>query len=421
MEADEDLEGWGVALEPTIEEQEEEEAALISASITDDQLRALTGSHQLDTVDFLQMAVDSSCVPLDTLGERLPRLEQLKLNGSSLPSIRELGTSLNHLRVLWLCRCGLAELDGMSALPELQELYLAFNDIEKLDALAPLDQLQVLDLEANVVSDMTQVEWLQFLPAMQELTLRGNPVAEAPTYRALTVGLLPNLALLDDEDRTVLDAPEDGLEASPLSPPRGTPQAEGLAAGSGADAERGAGAEAATPLASPSRSVGMSEEETEARRRRQAEERLVSHAIKYAEVGRVFDVSFDGRAFLGGSGEGAAARPATAATGSALLSRGGLRPGSSGGSSAVGASAGGLARPATALSLARPASAMLRPGTNAGYAALSHRRNPLDGRLETDDAEDCSSELTMSGAEVLCGIGALRRNKVRVRVGLGLG
>ena len=116
---DSDLEAW--SLEPTIEEQEEEEAALISASITDDQLRALTGSHQLDTVDFLQMAVDSSCVPLDTLGERLPRLEQLKLNGSSLPSIRELGTSLSHLRVLWLCRCGLAELDGMSALPELQE------------------------------------------------------------------------------------------------------------------------------------------------------------------------------------------------------------------------------------------------------------------------------------------------------------
>ena len=179
MEDNENLEAW--SLDPTIEEQEEEEAALISASITDDQLRALTGSHQLDTVDFLQMAVDSSCVPLDTLGERLPRLEQLKLNSSSLPSIRELGTSLSHLRVLWLCRCGLAELDGMSALPELQELYLAFNDIEKLDSLAPLDQLQVLDLEANVVSDMDQVEWLQFLPAMQVDAHRDCPPrADAP-------------------------------------------------------------------------------------------------------------------------------------------------------------------------------------------------------------------------------------------------
>ena len=182
--------------------QEEEEQALISASITDEQLRALTSSHDLESVRFLQLAVDSSCVPLDTLGERLPQLEQLKLNGSSLPSIRELGTSLSHLRVLWLCRCGLAELDGMSALPELQELYLAFNDIEKLDSLAPLDQLQVLDLEANLVSDMNQVEWLQFLPAMVELTLRGNPVAEAPGYRSTTLAQLPGLELLDDEDRT---------------------------------------------------------------------------------------------------------------------------------------------------------------------------------------------------------------------------
>ena len=182
MEEDSSLEVW--PLDPTMEEQEEEEAALISASITDDQLRALTGSHQLEAVDFLQMAVDSSCVPLDTLGERLPRLEQLKLNGSSLPSIRELGTSLSHLRVLWLCRCGLTELDGLSALPELQELYLAFNDIEKLDSLAPLDQLQVLDIEANVVSDMNQVEWLQFLPAMQVYAPKRSPAARCMMLRA---------------------------------------------------------------------------------------------------------------------------------------------------------------------------------------------------------------------------------------------
>ena len=177
----------------------------------------------------------------------------------------------------------------------------------------------------------------------------------------------------------MLDAAEDGADASPLSPPRVAPRADGdLAVGGSADAARPGAAEAATPLASPSRSAAMSEEGTEAWRRRQAEERLVSHAIKYAEVGRVFDVSFDGRAFLGGS-EAAAARPATAATGSALSTRGGLRPGSSG-SSTVAAGAGSLARPATAFSLARATTAM-HPGTNAGYAGMSRRRNPLDGRL----------------------------------------
>jgi len=202
-------------------------------------------------------------------------------------------------------------------------------------------------------------------------------------YRTLTFALLPKLELLDDEDRSILDAPEDGTDASPLSPPRVAPRADGdLAAGDSADAARLGAAEAveaASPLASPSRSVAMSEGEAEARRRRQAEERLVSHAIKYAEVGRVFDVSFDGRAFLGGSGDAAAARPATAAIGSALSTRRGLRPGS-GSSSMGGAGAGSLARPATALSLARPTTTM-RPGTNAGYAGMSRRRNPLDGRL----------------------------------------
>ena len=103
----------------------EEEAALVSASITDEQLEALTGSRDLSTVTFLQMTVDSAHVPLACIGERLPMLSQLKLSGSCLPSVRELGTSLSRLRVLWLCRCGLSDVDGLSALPGLQELYLA--------------------------------------------------------------------------------------------------------------------------------------------------------------------------------------------------------------------------------------------------------------------------------------------------------
>lgn len=99
---------------------DEENAALLSASITDEALHALAGTRDLDSVRFLQMAVDSEFVPLACLGERLPALEQLKLNGSSLNSLRSLGTSMSHLRVLWLCRCGLKELDNLGALPELQ-------------------------------------------------------------------------------------------------------------------------------------------------------------------------------------------------------------------------------------------------------------------------------------------------------------
>ena len=34
--------------------------------------------------------------------------------------------------MLWLCRCGLSQLENLAALPALQELYLAFNDLASL-------------------------------------------------------------------------------------------------------------------------------------------------------------------------------------------------------------------------------------------------------------------------------------------------
>ena len=81
-----------------------------------------------------------------------------------------------------------------------QELYLAFNDISQLSPLTEADELQVLDLEANAISDMEQVEFLQFVPSLQELTLRGNAVCDgAPDVRERVFAMLPSLELLDDE------------------------------------------------------------------------------------------------------------------------------------------------------------------------------------------------------------------------------
>ena len=67
------------------DDQLEEEEALISASVTDEQLATLAGTTELASVTFLQLAVDSTHVPLGTIGERLPALAQLKLSGSNMP------------------------------------------------------------------------------------------------------------------------------------------------------------------------------------------------------------------------------------------------------------------------------------------------------------------------------------------------
>ena len=46
------------------EDQEEEEAALVSASITDEQLAVLAGTNDIAGVSFLQMTVDSVQSPI---------------------------------------------------------------------------------------------------------------------------------------------------------------------------------------------------------------------------------------------------------------------------------------------------------------------------------------------------------------------
>ena len=66
----------------------------------------------------------------------MPKLRELKLNGSSLGSLRDLGSGLRHLQVLWVAHCGLTALEGLGALSALRELYASFNQIDDMQPLA---------------------------------------------------------------------------------------------------------------------------------------------------------------------------------------------------------------------------------------------------------------------------------------------
>lgn len=107
----------------------------------------MTGINDLGSVEFLEMIVDTSETSLGNFGIYLPNLRQLKLNGSHVPRVRDLGTSLCHLKILWLSRSGLVDLDGISTLNNLQELYLAYNEITDLSPCSLLENLKCLDLE----------------------------------------------------------------------------------------------------------------------------------------------------------------------------------------------------------------------------------------------------------------------------------
>ncbi|KAM6172411.1 leucine-rich repeat-containing protein 56 [Erethizon dorsatum] len=182
-------------------------------------LQALAQVDDLRSVQVLEMCVDTREHSLGNFGVHLPNLSQLKLTGSRLSSLRDLGTSLGHLQVLWLARCGLTDLDGISSFPVLKELYVSYNDISDLSPLCLLDQLEVLDLEGNSLEDLGQVRYLQLCPQLATLTLEGNlvclqpaagPANKAPgcyNYRVEVKKLVPQLRVLDEVPTTCTDLP----------------------------------------------------------------------------------------------------------------------------------------------------------------------------------------------------------------------
>ncbi|XP_064143565.1 leucine-rich repeat-containing protein 56 isoform X1 [Loxodonta africana] len=173
-------------------------------------LQALAQVDDLRMVSVLEMCVDTRKNSLGNFGVHLPNLSQLKLNGSRLASVRDLGTSLGHLQVLWLARCGLPDLDGIGSFPALKELYVSYNNVSDLSPLCLLEQLEVLDLEGNSVEDLGQVRYLQLCPRLATLTLEGNLVCLRPgpgpsnkvpqdyNYRAEVQRLIPQLQVLDE-------------------------------------------------------------------------------------------------------------------------------------------------------------------------------------------------------------------------------
>lgn len=59
----------------------------------------------------------------------------------------DLGTGFKNLVYLWMARCHVRELDGISSFIHLKEVYLAYNNISDISDLSRLENLEIVDLE----------------------------------------------------------------------------------------------------------------------------------------------------------------------------------------------------------------------------------------------------------------------------------
>ncbi|XP_071954977.1 leucine-rich repeat-containing protein 56-like [Antedon mediterranea] len=194
--------------------QVEETDILLEDYLSPTKLKALTGVDDLDDIKLLEMKVDTSETSLGNFGSMVPNLKHLKLNNSMIASVRDLGTSLENLQVLWMARCCLQDLDGISSMARLQELYLAYNEVTDVSPCSMLENLQLLDLEGNCLDDTVQVEFLALCSNLKTLTLEGNPLCIKPSpdhikdtrydYRAMVKRCIPHLEVLDDDPLSLI-------------------------------------------------------------------------------------------------------------------------------------------------------------------------------------------------------------------------
>ncbi|XP_072485470.1 leucine-rich repeat-containing protein 9 isoform X4 [Notamacropus eugenii] len=161
-----------------------------------------------------------------SLPENLPpimqSLEVLHLGYNGICNLIQLQLNrLRNLRFLFLQGNEISQIEGLDNLSDLQELVLDHNRIRaisdsafvkpsalvalhleenrlrELTNLQPLVKLEKLFLGYNKIQDMAELEKLEVIPSIRELTVYGNPISRKITYRHMLIYRLPNLQMLD--------------------------------------------------------------------------------------------------------------------------------------------------------------------------------------------------------------------------------
>lgn len=157
-------------------------------------------ASQLSMLPKIELRVDTNFHNLQVTGEILTSLECLKMNDSIVDSFRDLGTSFRNLRILYLARCGLKEVQGIQAFEQLEELYMGFNYVNELFDIGFIEHLTVLDFENNAISDLDQLRYLERCKKLTDLTLKDNPVCKKNGYYKAIKDGCPQLEELDEQN-----------------------------------------------------------------------------------------------------------------------------------------------------------------------------------------------------------------------------
>lgn len=154
----------------------------------------------------------------------LRSLKKLQLDNNALTKIEGL-TAVPHLEWLDLSFNRIKKIEGIAHLTRLTDLSLYSNDISVVEGLDTLTALQYLSLGNNALANINTVLAFRSLPALEALTLEGNPLCKPvegsrDSYSVWAAAFLPRLKYLDARLVTTADkaaARDGGVPAEKLA------------------------------------------------------------------------------------------------------------------------------------------------------------------------------------------------------------